>query len=142
MPRLRLTSERCSSDRRALQLAGDCIDRLALQLAAGALQNQFGHAIAGQRCNAPIGAALEAMRGVGVHAVTLGHAANRRRIEPRRLDQHVLRLLGDHGVEAAHDARQRDRLLGVGDDQVVGREFAIDAVERLQHFAVRGRGGR
>ena len=122
-------------DRRALQLAGDGIDPLAVQFAAGACENQLGHAIASQRRDAPIGAALEAMRGVGVHAVALGHAADRRRVEPRRLDQHVLRLLGDHGVEAAHHAGQRDRLLRVGDDQVVGRELAVDAVERLQHFA-------
>ena len=78
------------------------------------------------------------MRSVGVHAVTLGHAANGRRIEPCRLDQHVLRPLGDHRVEAAHDARQRNRLLRVGDHQIVGRELAIDAVERLQYFAGAG----
>ena len=138
MPRLRFTSERRSAIGRALQLAGDGIDALAVELAAGARKNQFGHAIASQRRDAPIGAALEAMRGVGVHAVALGHAAHRRRIEPRRLDQHVLRLLGDHRVEAAHHARQRDRLLRVGDDQVVGRELAIDAVERLQDFAFAG----
>ncbi len=39
--------------------------------------------------DAAIGAALVAVRGVGVHAVAPGHAADRRRIEPRRLDQHV-----------------------------------------------------
>ena len=121
-------------DGRPLRLARDGIDVLAVQLAASARENQLGHAIAGQRRDAPIGAALEAMRSVGVHAVALGHAANRRRIEPRRLDEHVLRLLGDHRVEAAHHARQRDRLLRVGNDEVVGRELAVNAVERLQHF--------
>ena len=121
-------------DRGALHLTGDGIDALAVS-SPPAWQNQLGYAIAGQRRDAPIGAALEAVRRVGVHAVALGHAADRRRIEPRRLDQHVLRLLGDHGVEAAHHAGERDRLLGVGDDQVVGRELALDAVERLQDFA-------
>ena len=125
-------------DGRPLDLAGDSVDALADEFSASGFENQFGHAIAGHRRDAPVGAALEAMRGVGVHAVPLGHAADGRRIEPCRLDQHVLRLLGDHRVEAAHDAGQRDRLLRVGDDQVVGRELAIDAVERLQHFAIAG----
>ena len=44
-------------------------------------------------------------------------------------------LLGDHGVEAAHDARQRDRLFRVGDDQVFGRELALHAIQRFQRFA-------
>ena len=39
------------------------------------------------------------------------------------------------GVEAAHHASQRDRLLRVGDDEVFGRELAVNAVERLQNFA-------
>ncbi len=125
-------------DRRAFRGASDCINALALKFAAGALQNQLGYAVAGQRRDAPIGAALEAMRGVGVHAVTLGHGANGCRIEPGRLDEHILRPLSDHGVEAAHHAGERNRFLRIGDNQVFGRQLAVDAVERLQYFASAG----
>ncbi len=122
----------------ALRLAGNSIDQFALQFAAGAGENQLGHAIASQRRNAPVSAALEAMRRVGVHEVALGHAAHRRRVEPCRLDEHVLRPLGDHGIEAAHHACQRHRLVPVGNDEVISREPAFDAVEGLEHFAFAG----
>ena len=41
-------------------------------------------------------------------------------------------------VEAAHHAGERDRLLRVGDDEIFGRELAVDTVERLQRFACAG----
>ena len=44
-------------------------------------------------------------------------------------------LLGDHRVEAAHDASQPHRLFRVGNDQVIGRELALHAIQRLQRFA-------
>ena len=122
-------------NRVALQFAGDGINALAVQLAPGAGQNQLCYAIAGQRSDAVVGTSLEAVRGVGVHAMSLGHAADGRRVEPRGLDQYVLRLLGDHGVEAAHHAGERDRLLRIGDDEIFGCQLAVDAVESLQDFA-------
>ena len=76
------------------------------------------------------------MGGVGVHAVTFGHAADGCRIEPRRLDQDALRRLGDHRIEAAHDAGERDGLFGIRDDEVFGSELALDAIQRLQDFAI------
>ncbi len=61
--------------------------------------------------------------------------ADRRRIEPCGLDQDVAGLLGDHGVEPAHDAGERDRLYGVGDDQVFRRKLALHSVQGLEGFA-------
>ena len=99
----------------ALDFAGNGVG-FAAQLAAGRFQNQLRHARAGQRCGAPIGAALEAMRGVGMHAEPARRLAHARRIEPGRLDQNIFGLPGDHGIEAAHNSSQPDRLAGVGDD--------------------------
>ena len=61
--------------------------------------------------------------------------AHRGWIKPCRLDQDIFRLLRNHGVESAHDSGQRDRLHGVGDDQIFRGKFALDAVQRFQCFA-------
>ena len=122
-------------DRSLIDLAGDDVDVAADQFSAAGFENQFGHAVGRRHGRLEIRAALETMRGVGVHSVAFRHAANRDRIPPRGFDQDVLRLLRDHGVESAHDAGERDRLLRVGDDQIFGSELAIDAIESLQRFA-------
>ena len=70
-----------------------------------------------------------------MQAVAPRSLAHRGRIEPGRLDQDVFRLRGDHGVESAHDPRQRDRLHGIGDDQIFRGKFALDAVQRFQGLA-------
>ncbi len=41
-------------------------------------------------------------------------------------------------VEAAHHAGERDRLLRIGDDQILGRELAVHTVQRLQRLACAG----
>jgi hypothetical protein len=46
------------------------------------------------------------------------------------------RRVADFGIGAAHDARDADRPLAVGDDEHVGRQRAVLAVERLQALAV------
>ena len=122
-------------DRSEIELAGDHVDDVADQRSAAGRENQFGDAIGRRHGRFEIRAALEAMRSVGVNAVALRHAPHRDRIPPCRLDQDVLRLLGDHRVEAAHHSGEADRLFGVGHDQIFGRELALDAIERLQRFA-------
>jgi len=74
-------------------------------------------------------AALETVARVGVHRVTLRHAADRHRIEERTLEQDTLGGIGDARVVAAHDAGHADHTLVVGDHEIVGAEFAIDLVE-------------
>ena len=112
------------------------------KLSAAGLDNSLRHQRACDGCCVVISAALETMRGVCVQAVALGGLADGNRIEPRRLDQNIFRLLGDHRVEAAHDSGERDGLFGIGDDQVFRRKFAVNAIERLQRFAFRARGAR
>src|SRR5580704_15199866 len=133
-PHLRAAQRDCPT----LRSASHCINAIALDLAAGTREDELGDAVACQGRNAPISAALKPMGRVGMHAVTLGHAADRCRIEPGGLDQHVLRVFGDHAVEAAHNAGERDRLLCIGNNKIVGRELTVDSVERFQCFACAG----
>src|SRR5260370_31147439 len=101
-------------------------------------QNEFGHARTGQRSCAKISTTLETVRGVSMHAVAARRLANAGRVEPGRLDQNVLGLLGDHRVEAAHYAGECYRLFSVGDDQVFGVQSAFDAIKRLQTLSGTG----
>ncbi len=92
-------------------------------------------------CDGPgveVGAALEAMAGVGVQAVAARGAANGHGLEPCGFDEDVLCVGRDHGVPAAHDAGEAERLDVVGDDEVFGIERALDAVEGLELFAFAG----
>ena len=134
-PRMRRTSRRIKFHRSEIQLARDHVDHVADQRAAAGRENQFGDAVRRRDSRFEIGAALEAMRRIGVNAVPLRHAAHGDRIPPRRLDQDVFRLLRDHRVEAAHHARQPDGLFGVRDDEIFGGELAFDSIERLERLA-------
>ena len=75
-------------------------------------------------------AALEAVRRVRVHPQRARRPAHRARVEVRALEKDARRLLRDRGREAAHDAREGDGLLGVGDHEVLRAELSLDAVER------------
>jgi len=87
--------------------------------------------------------------GVVVHAALVAHgrladqaqvAARTARaavLERRGLQQHCGGLLGDLGVEAAHDAGERHCALGRGDDGHVARQRAVHLVERRELLAVR-----
>ncbi len=65
-----------------------------------------------------------------MHPEKAGRLPHRRGAEVGRLEEDPRRRRGDRRVEAAHDARERDGLLGVGDDEVLRRESPLDAVER------------
>src|SRR5947199_3352208 len=62
------------------------------------------------------------------------HLAHDRGIPPRRLDHNVARLLGDHGVVAAHDSGEAHRLFRVADYEIFGGQLAIHAVESLERL--------
>ena len=104
--------------------------QLFAHLAASGFHNQLGYARAGQLRDARVGAALVTMAGVGVHAQAARSAAHAGRIEPGRLNQHVLRAVGNHRRLAAHDSGDGHGLDGVGDDEVFGRQLALHAIER------------
>ena len=78
-----------------------------------------------------VGAALEAVGGVGVEAVAAGAAADGGGVEPGGFDEDVFGLGGDHGVAAAHDSGEGEGFVFVGDDEVVGFEGAVGAVEEF-----------
>ena len=84
----------------------------------------------------PVHPALEAVRGLAVQLVAAGHPPDGARVPVRRLEQHAGRLLADLGVRPAHRARQRLRSADVLDDQVVGDQRPLLAVERGQRLAL------
>ena len=111
------------------------IHQLALDLSA-ALQNQPRDQRIGHRSGIEVRTALEPVRSIRVQHVPPRAAPNARRIEPRRLHQNVLRLRRNHRVPAAHHARQRQRLLLIGDDQIVGLQRALGPVQQPQLLAL------
>src|ERR1700728_2699413 len=83
-----------------------------------------------------IGAAFEAMAGVGVQAVAAGGATNGHGLEPCGFDQHILRAGRNHRVPAAHDAGKSEGFGVIGDDEVFWIERSFYSVEGLEFFAL------
>ena len=75
------------------------------------------------------------MRRVGVEAEPLRAAPDHPPVEVGDLEQHVGRRLRDLGVEPAHDPGDPDGALAIGDDQDLGIELALLAVEGDQRLA-------
>ena len=69
-----------------------------------------------------VDALLPARLTLGAHALALAAAQNGQRLEVGRLEHDARRCVRDLGVAAAHDAADRDRLLGVRDHEVIGIE--------------------
>ncbi len=106
--------------------------------AAGDLGDQRRGAGGGVQAPLGVAAALEAVAGVGVEAEAAARGAHPPAVEVGALDEQVGGRVGDLAVGAAHDAGQRHRPLGVGDDQHLGVEGARDAVEGRQPLAAAG----
>ena len=81
---------------------------------------------------APVDPALEAVAGLGVHAVAASGPTDAARVEVGALEEHAGRLPVDLAVASAHHAGQAHRPLVVADDQIVVREGALHAVERRE----------
>ena len=94
--------------------------------AAGDLDDQARRAFDRDARQLRIDAALETMPGIGMQAELAAAADDRIRREMRGFEEHVPRRIGHARVEAAHDAGQRDRAVGIGDDE----EFADRAPRR------------
>ena len=77
-----------------------------------------------------VGAALEAIGGIGLQAERARGPPRRARIEVRALEEHARGGLGDLAVLAAHHAREPDRALGIGDHAHRGVERAPLPVQR------------
>ena len=82
-----------------------------------------------------VDALLPAVRPGGAEREPLGRAQDPERLEVRRLEEHLARVLRDLAVLAAHDRRERDGALAVGDEQVVRVEAAERPVERAELLA-------
>ena len=78
------------------------------------------------------------MRRLGVQRVPARGAADSRRVEHGALQQDPRRAVTHLAGLTAHHARKRDRLLAVGDDEVVGAELALLAVESGHRLALAG----
>ena len=90
--------------------------------------------VVSERSGVEVGTALEAMAGVSMQAMAAGAGANGGGIEPRSLNQDVCGGIGHAGVPASHDPGEPQRFGFIGDDEVVGHEFALAAVQQAQLF--------
>ena len=84
-------------------------------------------------------APLEAVRGLAVQLVPARHPPDGARVPVRGLEQDPGRLVAHLGVGAAHRAGQRLRAAHVLDDQIIGDERPLLAVERDQRLALAAR---
>ena len=82
-----------------------------------------------------VGAALEARGGFGLEIQPLAGAPDRRGLEICALEHDALRAGRHLRPGAAHDAGDRLRPIAIGDDEHLGVERALDAVERGDGFA-------
>ena len=119
-----------------IHLSGHDIDHTADQFSAARFQNQRRHQIARQNRRLKIRSPLKAVRSVGVQPMPPRTLAHGQRIPPRRLDQNIPRLLGDHRVVPAHHSGKRDRLLRISHNQIFRSKRALHAIERLQLLTI------
>ena len=63
---------------------------------------------------------------------------DRGRRKVRAFQEHARRRVGDAGIEAAHHAGQRDRAVGVGDDQEFIGQRTVALIQGLHDFAGAG----
>ena len=117
------------------ELRDDDVRHGAGDSAAALLHDEAGDEIVGYGRGVEVGAALEAMAGIGVQAVAARAGADGGGVEPCGFDEDVFGGLGDARVPAAHYSGECERLLLVGDDEVVGGEDVLGAVEELEFFS-------
>ncbi len=112
------------------------VNRVANQFAAARFKNQRRHQVARQNRRLKIRSALESVRCVGVNPVPPRHLPHDPRVPPRRFNQNIPRLVGNHRVEPAHDPCKPHGLLRVGDHQIFGSKRAFYTVQCLQLLSV------
>ena len=109
--------------------------------AAAVLREELGHPVGRGLADGRVDAALVALARLGGELVAPAGAEHRHGVPVRGLDQHARGGLGHLGGLAAHDATEADDPGVVGDDEVLGRERAVVAVERGEALARARRGG-
>ena len=124
--------------RRARQMFGRADLAHRPRLAADDVEQQARGALDGAHLEFWIDATLETVRGIGVQPVATRLAADGQRREEGAFEQDVARLGTDTGFRAAHDAGERDRAFGIGDDERVGAQGRLFAVEQRQRLAFAG----
>ena len=126
--RLRDVEEVCRALRRVVH-----IRHAGVGAPPAVLDEQVDGQLGRRRRHPRVDPPLEALGRLGDEAVAARGARHRRRVEVSGLDEHVGRRVVDLGRRAAHDAGDGERpLAGVGDEQVLGAQRALDAVERRQ----------
>ena len=75
------------------------------------------------------------MRGVGVQPILSRATSNQLRSEIRRLQKKMLCLGGDSTSLSTHDARHRERLPVVRDQQSAGIQCALFAIQQHDFFS-------
>ena len=83
-----------------------------------------------------IDALLPFVRAFRAQRETLGRPEDADRLEVGGLEEHLGRPVRDLGLEPAHDRRQRDRPLAVGDHQVARKQLPQRTVESAQRLAL------
>ena len=97
------------------------------------LRGQVREAVERLRAGRDVGAALEAVRGLRVHAERPGRPPDGERLPPGGLERDECRGVVDLARRAAHDPGERERGLAAlaGDHADAPRQRALLAVERL-----------
>ena len=119
-------------------LAGGAVKAGGGDVAAAQLLNQVQCAVHAQLGAVLIHAFFIAGAGVAVLAQGAAGFAHAVTGEGGALKQQLVGALGDLAVQAAHDAGQSHRLLGVADDQVVGGQLELLLVQRGDGLALLG----
>ncbi len=101
------------------------------------LRGQVREAVERLRAGCDVGAALEAVRGLRVHAERPGRPPDGERLPPGGLERDECRGVVDLARRAAHDPGERERGLAAlaGDHADAPRQRALLAVERRQRLA-------
>ena len=100
--------------------------------AAGPLTDQLGGAIGADARHPRLLALLEPAARLGSKREPLRRPPDAHGVEDRRLDRDLARRVRDLRRRAAHDASDPDRPIAVCDQQHVGRELALNVVQRLE----------
>ena len=127
---------RVTSTRVLARLAGIDVDAPPQRRAAADLDEQLRRALRRDHRQLRRQPLLEPRRCLAAHPERGAGAADVRAGERGRLEQHVHGPVRDLALEAADDARERDRPALVGDDEHVVGQRARLVVERGERFAV------
>ncbi|CCJ83891.1 conserved hypothetical protein [Cronobacter dublinensis 582] len=103
---------------------------------AADVQQQTRRALHRLELQLRVDAALVAVRGIGMQAVTTRATGDGERREERAFQQHIAGFTVHTGVFAAENTAHRERFFMVRDDQRIGVQRRLIAVEQRQRLAL------